>query len=271
MGDKIKSIAKQLGLLLVTIVLGVWAIFYLVGLSERTNTADLPQNETPPVVDELPVVTPPEIKTSFVDLITPADNYKVTGNPYSPESYKKLSRALALMGNFEVAKLQIKGVLENDTEHFLSINIGTESGVYNAVRKSPDGLDILLTKENGGVFDKENPIDVEIDLLGQQTLSTTKAEFLATRKTTKLVKFWDFIRPQPPAPSVNRILVASFDKNGFYAGTIGLVRFEYRCEADSRCSVALCGNDILTTKCLLDKFGKEAKDIWVKWYEQTTN
>jgi len=267
-GDKIKSIVKQLGLLLVTIVLGVWAIFYLVELSEKTNTAELPKDETPPIIDELPSPPPIEVKSSFVDLIKPEDNYKITGNPYTPETYKKLSRALALMGNFEVAKLHIKGNLDNDKEHFLSINIGTESGVYNAVRRSSDGLDISLTKEGGGIFNKESPIDIELDLFGKQTLSTTKTEFLATRKTTKLVKFWDFIQPQPPAPSVNRILVAPFDKNGFYTGTIQSVRFEYQCAVRSECAATLCRNDILATKCLLDNFGKEAKESWVKWYSK---
>ena len=249
-------------------MLGVWAIFYLVDLSEKQNIADVPKDETPPVIDELPVITPPEIKSSFVDLITPADNYKVTSNPYLPETYKKLSRALALMGNFEVAKLHINGNLDNNKEHFLSVNIGTESGVYNAVRRSSDGLDISLTKENGGVFNKENPIDIEIDLFGKQTLSTTKTEFLATRKTTKLVKFWDFIQPQPPAPSVNRILVAPFDKDGFYTGTIKSMRFEYQCATGSKCAAVLCGNDTLATKCLLDNFGEEAKENWVEWHSK---
>ncbi len=231
----------------------------------------MPKDEIPPIVDELPVITPPKIKTSFVDLIKPEDKYQITENPYLTESYKKLSRILALTGDFEVAKLHIKGSFQDNKDYFLSINIGEESGIYNAVRKSSDGLDITLTKENGGVFNKDNPINLEIDLLGKSTLSTTKEEFLSSRNTTKLVRFWDFIQPQPPAPSVNRILVTPFNKDGFYTGTIESLSFEYQCKIGSKCSAVRCDNDKFATECLLQNFGTEAKESWEKWYRETTN
>lgn len=45
MKHKLKSIIKQLVFLMVTIVLGVWAIFYLIDLSEKQNIANM-SNET---------------------------------------------------------------------------------------------------------------------------------------------------------------------------------------------------------------------------------
>ena len=221
-------------------------------------------NNTPPVVDEIMVAssTEPKIKTSSKILIAPADNYQVPNNPYDSETYKNASRRLALEGDFEIAKLHIKGSLPTKDYYVLSINIGTESGIYNAVRNSPDGLDLDLTKENRGVFSSDDPIDIEIDLLGQQTLSTTKDEFLNTRKTTKLIRFWNFIQPPPPAPSVNRILFVPFSKSGEYAGSIESLEFEYLCKNGGTCKVAVCGNDELTTVCLKNNFGLNSANEW---------
>ncbi|QQG42762.1 MAG: hypothetical protein HYW15_00890 [Candidatus Giovannonibacteria bacterium] len=261
--------STALAIIAVVIVLYFLNTYTAIFKSEESNPPEI--TPIPPVINELPGATPPEQKTSFVDLITTKDNYKITDNPYSSENYNKMSRQLALIGTFEIAKLRIKGNLYDNKEHFLSINIGAESGIYNAARKSSEGLDVSLTKENGGVFNKDNPIDIEVDFFGQQTLSTTKNEFLSTRKTTKLVKFWDFIQPQPPAPSVNKILVAPFNKDGIFTGTIESMRFEYSCKEEGSCKTVACPNDVLATKCLLDNFGANAKTDWEKWYKSVTN
>src|SRR3989344_807097 len=107
MGDQIKSIIKYLVLLTLTVALGFWAIFYLIDISEKKNKADVPPEETPPMINELPDIIPPKSETEFVDLISPEDNYKIISNPYLPENYKKLSRRLALIGDFEIAILHI--------------------------------------------------------------------------------------------------------------------------------------------------------------------
>ncbi|GEM_PF-1761944 len=267
--NKIKSIISYVLLLIITVVLGVWVISYLLQVSEERNTAQLPKDETPPSIDKsVPIEPINQIETSSVTLIKPEDNYQITANPYQPGIYQKMSQRLILSGDFEIAKLRIKGSVPTEDEHFLSINIGAESGAYNAVRNSSEGLDISLTKENLGVFTKSRPIDIEINLFGQQTLSTTKSEFLATRKTTKLVKFWDFINPQPPMPSVNRILIAPFNKKGNYTGRIESLLFIYACKVKDGCRASLCGNDEVTTECLLRAFGKEASDQWLEWFDK---
>ena len=66
MTDKIISVIKYIVLLIVTVTLGAWAIFYLIDLSEKSNTADLPKDETPPVINELPTAKE-EARAEYAD------------------------------------------------------------------------------------------------------------------------------------------------------------------------------------------------------------
>ena len=88
MKNQIVAVIKYIALLIITISLGIWAIFYLIELSEQKNKADVPQEEIPPIINELPEITPPKPETKFIDLILPEDNYKISGNPYLPENYQ---------------------------------------------------------------------------------------------------------------------------------------------------------------------------------------
>ena len=262
MKKKLLKTLILLALFVLTILLSVWVILQIVKISEKSNIAEVPDIEIP----KLSEIEKPDLNTLKVDLIKSTDNYVITSDPYSSDNYKKMSRYLGLIGDFEFAKLIVNGSLPNNNDHFLSINIGSVSGVYNAVRKSSDGLDISLTKENQGLFNKDNPINIKIDLLGQQTLSTTRKEFLETRETTKLVKLWDAIKPQTPKPSVSTILIAPFNKEGIYSGTINTLTFEYKCKEGKSCNAVLCGNDILFSQCINNNFGSNAKNVWVNWY-----
>ena len=246
MKEKITKTVGYLLLFALTILLSVWAILHIVKLSEKSDIAEVPDSEIPQVSNE----EKPEPKTLKVELIKPADNYVLAGDPYKGTNYEKMSRGLGLIGDFEIEKLIVNGSLPNNDDYFLSVNVGSVSGVYNAVRKSSDGLDISTTKENQGVFNKDNPINIKIDLLGQLTLATTRKEFLSTRETTKLVKLWDAIKPQPPAPSVNQILIAPFNKSGIYTGTINSLVFEYKCKEGKTCKAVICPNDTLASKCI---------------------
>lgn len=270
MNNKFLTILGYLSLFLIAILLGFAGIFYLIKFADQSNTGKEPKDNKPPIIDESPQNTTqsPTTTNKSLNLIDSSEKFEINGNPYSPEVYKKLSKRLALIGNFATAILKIKASLPNSDEHFLSINIGEESGVFNAIRNSSEGLDISLTKENLGIFDKEHPIDLSIDLLGQQTLATSKEEFLSTRLTTKLVKFWDFIAPPTPLPSVNRILFAPFNKDGNYEGIIENLAFEYSCKEKNECKAVLCNNDELVTECLKRNFGQNAMDEWMKWYQK---
>src|SRR3989344_1161884 len=262
MEEKITKTAGYLFLFVLTIFLSVWVILRIIRLSEQSNIAEVPENEMPPISNEVK----PQPKTKTVELIKPTDNYILVNDPYKNDNYEKMSKGLGLIGDFEIARLIVKGSLPTNDDYFLSINIGSVSGVYNAVRKSSDGLDISITKENQGVFSQDQPINIKIDLFGQQTLATTRKEFLATRETTKLVRLWDAIKPQTPVPSVNQILIAPFDKKGFYSGTINSLVFEYKCKDEKSCQAVLCANDIFASQCINDNFGSYAKDTWVKWH-----
>ncbi|KKQ64847.1 MAG: hypothetical protein US86_C0015G0010 [Candidatus Daviesbacteria bacterium GW2011_GWA2_38_24] len=262
--DKITPIIKYLGILGITLVLGFWSISYVFELSEKNNTAEVPEVTQPQ--NQAPLITP--IETIKIELIKPSDKYTMMGDPYSKNNYDKMARRMALIGDFQIAKLNIKGSFTDNKKHFISLNVGSVSGVYNAVRQS-SGLNIALTDESKGIFDKNNPINITIDLFGKQTMSTTQKEFLATREATKLVRLWDAIHPPTPSPSVTPILIAPFDKSGVFSGTIDSLEFEYKCKDWNDCQAVLCKNNVMDSVCINDNFGANAKNSWVKWYKNT--
>src|SRR5208337_3106999 len=230
MNPKIRPVASYLGLLLLTITLGVGSILYIVDFWQSKNEVSTPAIDKPPSMDKSSITTTSSLIK--IKLIKPEENYIISQNPYTDRNiYNQQSRQLALMGDFETAILEIKGKLQNNDNHFLSINIGTESGIYNAVRSSADSINLQLTQDNLGVFNNSNsPLNLKIDLMAKQTLAPTREEFLSKKESTKLIRFWDFIKPQPPAPSITRILVFTFNEKGDYTGTIKELNFLYSCK-----------------------------------------
>jgi len=273
MSKKILGIGKYLMLLILTVVLGVFGIIYILNYYEQSKTSIDPTVTEPPIIKECVETSncnpeTGESTTTKLFLIKPEDNYNVPSNPYDSDVYNKISKRIILFGDFETINLKINGGLPTEDYHFVSININNESGVYNAARKSSDGLDIQLTSENLGTFTKKSGININIDLLSKITLSTTKAEFLATRQTTKLVRLWDFIKPQPPAPSISQLLVAPFDVSGKYEGKIENMALEYSCKQNLDCGIAVCQNNQLATECLKNSFGDSAMKSWLNWYNE---
>lgn len=200
-----------------------------------------------------------------ISFTPPTYDFSKIGNPY--DNYEKNSKQLALIGKFKSAKLIIKGKIDNEKEHFLSINVGNESGVYNGVRSTQDQLNTDLTRENFGIFTKDTGLELVIDLMAPQTLATSKEEFVKERQTTKLVRFWDEIRPQPPVPSVSHIMVALFNVAGVYDGVIDTLQFEYVCDEEGACDANICesGKYELDSQCIKDVFGKKAEEEYAKY------
>lgn len=271
MNNKLIEASKHLLLLIITIIVASSGIIYIFNFYKESQSGKEPTSTTPPIIDECPGATNcnqnNEIaSTSKIFLIMPSDNFKVPSNPYDQAIYKSISKRLALVGNFEIARIKIKGNIPTDDPHFVSLNLNSENGVYNAIRNSTDSLDISLSEANLGVFTKTSGINITLDLLAKTSLATTKEEFLSTRETTKLTRFWDFIKPEPPAPNISRILVAPFNKDGLYTGAIESMTFEFVCKKGEICNAALCPENELATVCIKNKFGEKASKEWLNWF-----
>ena len=270
--QKIKDLTYQIVILVIAGLAIIGAVTIMKGSDsdkERKNNEEIvvkvPENETPPLVDEEVSTT---TKISSLELISPNDNYKVSSNPYSEENYKNNRKRLALIGNFEEAKLVVQASLPDNDYYFLSVNLGDMSGSYNAVRKSVDELDLELTKQSLGVFNQENPVNIAINLLDNTVFATDKQEFISTGNKTKLVRLWNYIKPESPMPSINSVLISLFNKNGQYNGNINSLVIEYSCKTGSDCKAGLCGKDELSSACLKRLFGQDAMDKWMDWYIQ---
>ena len=253
----------------VIIVIGMVAVAFVIAYEPKEKTPIVlppekepeiivqpPEDETPPDVDiEEPL---PEIIS--VSLLEEGISYSPSANPYDSISYKKEAIKLAVDGDFSYARVKIKGETFGEGYRFLSFNFGTESGIFKAVRKSKSRLDVEETIEKGGAFSERNPINAEVDLLGQTDLATTGSEFQA-QGGTKSVRFWD--KMAIDVPTVTYLLVAPFSETGGYGGaSITSLEIEYICKDDSECIVAKCDPGELTTKCLRDEIGIDAMNSW---------
>ena len=271
MNNKLLEAGKHLILLVITILVASSSIIYIYNFYKESQSGKEPISTIPPIIDECSdaincsqnnEVAP----TSKISLITPRDNYKIPSNPYDQAIYKSISKRLALIGDFEIAKIIVKGNLPTNDPHFVSLNLNSVSGIYNAARNSSDSLDIPLSDASLGVFTKTSGINIILDLLSKTSLATTKEEFLSTRETTKLTRFWYSIKPEPPAPNISRILVAPFNKDGLYAGVIESMTFEFICKKGATCDAALCPENELATACIKNKFGEKASKEWLNWF-----
>lgn len=267
--NKPKPVFRYIFLNIASVALAIYAVTLLIDRGLEKNTAASP-DISPPVV-----ITPHEPSDATMEkelreikLIDPEHAMTISGNPYEKSQYENNAKKLALTGDFSVARLKLVGVLPNELEHFLSVNVGTESGVLNAVRNSYSGLDIVQTQERQGVFSSSNPINITIDLMDMVPLATTASEFANERRSSKLVRFWDFIEPPPPTPSVNYILAAPFNKNGIYDGEIRLMSFEFAC-ASPGCDANICNSDESPYSCVERVFGETAANEYSSWYKSS--
>lgn len=261
--EKLKQSLTYIGLLFLTLVLALSAIFYVVKFSIEQNEIATPSIERPPKYEQPePTETASLIKLPLIS----GDGLIINENPYPSDVYQIYSRKLALFGEFEYALLEIKGEFPNEGDHFLSVNVGSESGIYNAIRSSASTLNKELTKENLGAFNNStNPLDLRIDLMSQQTFATTSDEFNSTKQSTKLLRLWDFIKPQPPAPSITPILVATFNEKAVYEGALNEVNFIYSCKEGKECGAALCTADV-GSQCMA-QFGEDIFNKYKNYFE----
>lgn len=239
------------------VIAAAWLFVQLADYFKRKDFASAPAQDGPPQIDYQASTT---IEYKGLALLTnpltiPADIYS------NSATYAKYATKLALVGEFGDARLVVRGTIEDGRRKFVSVNIGTESGVLNAVRQGLDSLSILESSKKGGIF--ADGINFSVDFFGETALATTRDEFRLERQGTKIVKFWNFV--VPPPPTVVRVLIAPFGEDGVYGGArIDSLVFEYACEEGKACQADKCDDSDLFSVCLKEKFGNEAMRSWVE-------
>jgi len=241
------------------VIAAVVGSLYLFRLLPSSNTNDVKDTIKLPDIEE-----PVSVATTTTELLLSTGN--LLKEPYIPNQnvytsdYDKIAVKLALNGKFKEAKLLITGEIFDSNDHFISLNFDNISGVFKGVRSNIDRLDVNATKELGGVFTR-GPFDFEVNLLTKTLLSTTKEEFLASGEKSKSITLWDNMILEPP--TVVRLLVAPFNKNGLYGGgKITSIEFKYVCETEGECDAALCDPQQIYTECLKGNFNYSAAKDW---------
>lgn len=208
-----------------------------------------------------PTVPKGENKLNGVILLD--KKYIPSQNVYTT-NYTKESIRLALNGEFEEAYFEINGNVFGTGKHFLSFNFDSVSGILNAVKKSKNEINLEQTKLLGGVFVSGVPIQVEIPLLKEITLSSTKEEFDAIGGV-KNITLWSEMQKKPSlnTPTIISFLVAPFNEYGQYGGAeIDKIEFKYKCKNGIACGVGVCESGKKYTECLKNLFGIEAAKSW---------
>ncbi|MFH1235905.1 MAG: hypothetical protein V1685_03120 [Parcubacteria group bacterium] len=247
--------ASLAGVLAIIIIVAGSASLFLY-IVKKTNTTKSPDVQ-PPIVNENPI---PEIPYRILQLLnTP---YTPTQDVYTNlDQYSKQSIKVGFNGDVDSAVILAKGKFLKDGLHFFSFTFGNISGVLNAIRSSPNTLDISASRLAGGVYEKSGEFTLNIDLKANTLLSTTKDEFINRAQGSKSIILWDSLYPSPP--TVTRLLIAPFDKNGEYGGgSLDSIELQFTCVQGKECSAVVCLEGDLFTKCLKDNFGFSAAKSW---------
>jgi hypothetical protein len=160
-------------------------------------------------------------------------------------SYDANTFRLALKGEFKDVSLKIKAKTANDLKNFLSVNVGTFSGVY--------------LKDT--IFDKENPLEVSLDLKNSEKFTKSDNVFL-----------WDYVTPKPTKndATIVRLYATVFDEKGIYADNSEVVEFKlnYTCsDDDSECKAVICNDNAKSGgSCLIENFGVEATKNYIDYF-----
>jgi len=207
---------------------------------------------------------PSELKTvNLIDksYVAPLDIYT------NPASYKKYSVDLALKGEFDSAKLIIKGEVKNSLRNFISLTVDLMSGTLGAERKDAETLDL----KNTALVYKKGGFETVVDLLNPVKLSTTRTEYSSTFLSSKSVTIWDYIEPPPDSGTIATIVVAPYSEKGKYGDgtTITSLEFHYSCKSGSFCGAKTCQKDKNYTygsECIRDSFGTESAEIYSDYF-----
>ncbi len=257
-----KTILQQTISRITAILCGILGLLFVLWITGNVGRGTSPEvgTVTPPVV-----AIPSSTVAGGASLAT---STRLNSSPYQASSdvltnsstYKNEAIRLVLNGKFSIAQIHATGKVNEGGNHFIYFSYGTSGGVLNAARTSADSLNADLTTYLGGIFTKDKPIDLTIDLLGTTIIAPTKSEFLLNKQPTKGVDFWD---SNSLPPTVIPFVIAPFNQSGTVGGaTLDEVDFQYACSPGSACGVKTCPSGTFATACLKEYFGIQAAKDW---------
>lgn len=159
------------------------------------------------------------------------------------DSFLAEMESIALIGKFLEAELIVEGETRDNLKHLVSVNVDYRSGKYNVGKNGC---------EEGCLFSKENPINLNIDLMGLTLLSGYK------------YRLWNDIQPQPGVgkASIAKILVLPMDLKGNPSSVVTSLKIRYLCEQEGGCEIKKCGEypnknvEGAEYQCAVDSFGE---------------
>lgn len=264
--EEITTKQITLGMLFIVLLIGgyILADRILEWMNEKEEAAKMEVHI--PDVEKVATSTPIEPKLEILQLIK--DSYSPPEDIYSnPDSYKKFLMQWALKGDFEVAKIVVRGEVKNNLHNFVSLSLADVSGTLGGSRKSVTLLDYDNTT---AIFAKDKPLEFEIDLKSPVKLSTTKKEFLSTYESSKNIVLWAYIAPPPEKGTLAKMIIAPYSSKGFYGdGTIiNSVEFQYSCVDGALCKAAICPDKNYKhgSECIRDVFGAETEKNYTEYF-----
>jgi hypothetical protein len=183
------------------------------------------------------------------------------------KNYKKEAKRIALSGKFITADFVIEGKTNNKKDNVLSVNLGNISGIYGISRLKSKGV---VISDDKAIFNNEKPLNIDIDLMAQTRLSATLKELNnGITSGYKDLYLWQHIEPPPESGTVMEFLFVPFAQDGVIGETtITKLEFQYRCEEEGKCNVALCDSTESNTQCLQKKIGAEAAQNYGMYFKK---
>lgn len=252
-GNKKKNPKDKL-VYIAMVLLVVWAIFHFKNKNGGVETSEADQlktntnsnNNAPAVANVESSNSSPEAKEVVI-----ATAYKPVADVYTNnKSYNDNVFRVAFKGEFAQANLIIKAKTESATDNFLSLNVGTFSGLYQK-----DGQNVKLNKDNS--------LDLSLDLKNAEDFNKSQD-----------VVLWNHLEPAVSKDNATlaRMYAITIDQNGKYADNVEITEFKitYKCsENDPTCEISLCGAEVATGgQCLTEKFGADAAKNYIEYYSK---
>ncbi len=214
-------------------------------------TPDLPEPNipSPPIVEE---------KENSLELL--ASPYIPTNDPFSSANYARVPKII-YQGKFDKVSLYVGGEVTSSTPVLIMFNYGNEAGFAHGYRREKNKIDISETRRRGGLFESDDNIDLNINLLGDELASSS--DFF--EQTTSPTHFIKFIMNDNSPDSANLIAIPVDLSGGYGGATITSMMIKYTCSKDSDCSIYDCQGSAYS--CMLDKYKKKVADEWWAKYQ----
>jgi len=189
------------------------------------------------------------------------DEYKPSQSPFAVPQYNQAPQ-IVYKGNFSGAILHIEGNVIGNEEVMLLFNFGRETGIINGSRSAPNRVNLIKTKNMGGLFGAGNSIFANVNLLDDELGSSSSNFGICDGVCT-----FKFITSSDTA-QVARILTVPVRVNGSFGGAaITSMKIEYLCgDTSNNCKISICNTGEAAYDCIKDKYSPDEANQWHENY-----